>query len=122
MFSRSSDACEVNYVFSFVKKIELLVQQSNFLTNTKEIKAFIGVNYIMAVNHLSSTGMYWDCDHFLANVGIQNIFIRTRYQEVLQNLDFAKNTIQDKTNKDYEITVIINHLNKINKSSIFKRA
>ena len=51
---------------------ELLVQQSNlysqqngrkFLPNTKEMKSFIGVTYIMAVNQLPSIPMYWDCDH-----------------------------------------------------------
>ena len=62
--------------------IELLVQQSNlylqqnrrnFLTNAKEMKTF------MAVNELPTIPMYWDCDHFVGKVGIQNIFMETRY-------------------------------------------
>ena len=86
--------------------IELLVQQNdlysqqnrrNFLNIAEEMKAFIGVNYIMAVNQLPNIPVYWNCNHFVGNVGIQNIFTRTRYEEVLQNLHFANNTKQDKT-------------------------
>ena len=47
--------------------------------------------------------MYWDCDLFVDNVGIQNIFTRTRYQEVLQNLHFADNTKQEKRDKGSKI-------------------
>ena len=81
--------------------IKLLVQQSNlflqqngrnFLTNTKEIKAFIGVNYIMSVNQFLIIPMYWDCNHIIGNVGIQNIFTRTRYQQIFQNFHYTNNT------------------------------
>ena len=65
--------------------IELLVTQSNlysqlnghhFITNPEEVKAFLGTNYVMAVNQLPNISMYWDCDHFIGNNGIQNIFTR----------------------------------------------
>ena len=55
--------------------------------------------------------MFWDCNHFVGNVGIQNIFARTRYQVVLQNNHFAYNTKQDKTDKGHKIW-IIDHLNE----------
>ena len=32
----------------------------------------------MAVNHLPNISMYWDCDHFIGNNGVQNIFTRGR--------------------------------------------
>ena len=101
--------------------LELLVQQSNFysqqnernfLINPVEMKAFIGVNYIMAVNQMLSIPMYCDGDHFVGNVGIQIIFTKTRYQEVLQNFYFADNTKQDKADKDYKTRPIIDHLNE----------
>ena len=66
----TSRCCE--QVINIDVLIELLVQQSNFysqqngrkfLPNTKEMKSFIGVTYIMAVNQLPSIPMYWDCDH-----------------------------------------------------------
>ena len=65
------------------------------------MKAFIDFIYIMAVNQLPSIPMYWDCGQFIGKIGIQNIS-RTRYQ-VLQNLNFADNTKQDKTDKDFKI-------------------
>ena len=40
--------------------------------------------------------MFWDCNQFAGNVGIQNIFARPRYQVVLQNNHFAGNRKQDK--------------------------
>ena len=55
--------------------------------------------------------MYWDCDHFVGSVGIQNIFTRKRSQEVL-NLYFVDNSKQDKTDKGYNIRPIINRLNE----------
>ena len=57
--------------------------------------------------------MYWDCNHFIGNVGIQYIFMRTRwYQEVLQNNHFSDNTQQGKTDKGYENRPIIDHLDE----------
>ena len=54
--------------------------------------------------------MCWDCDHFVGNVGIQNISARTKYQEVLQNLHFANSTKQGKTYKKYKVRPVIDHL------------
>ena len=68
--------------------VELFVQQSNFylyqnrknfLNNAKEMKAFIGVNWIMAANQLSGIPMYCDHDCFVGNIDTQNNFTRTRY-------------------------------------------
>ena len=72
----------------------------------------IGVYYSMTVNQLPSIPLFWNCSHFVGNVGIQNIFARTRYQVVLQNNHFAGNTKQDKTDKGHKIS-IINHLNEL---------
>ena len=67
-----------------VSPSSLFAQQNgrNFIANHEEIKAFIGVNYLMAINQLSHIIMYWNCDHFTGHVEIQNIFTRTRYQEI----------------------------------------
>ena len=55
--------------------------------------------------------MFWDCNHFVGNFGIQNIFPRTRYQVVLQKNHFADNTKQEKTDKGHKIR-ITDHLNE----------
>ena len=51
--------------------------------------------------------MYWDCDHFVGSIGIQKIFAKTTHQE-----DFVDNARQGKTDKHYENTPIIDHLNE----------
>ena len=76
------------------------------------MKAFIGVNYIMAVNKLPNISMYWNYEHFIGNTGIQNVFTRTRFQEILQNIHFADNSKNDSSDKGYKIRPIIEHLNK----------
>ena len=43
---------------------------------------------------------------------MQNILLRTRYQEVLQSLHFVDNTKKDKTDKGDKIIPIINNLNE----------
>ena len=47
--------------------------------------------------------MFWDCNHFVGNVGIQNTFARPRKQVVFPNNHFANNTEQSKTEKDHKI-------------------
>ena len=56
--------------------------------------------------------MYWDCDHFIGNNGIQNIFTRGRCQEILQNLHFVDNSKQDQTKRGYKIRPAIDYLFK----------
>ena len=92
--------------------IVLLATQSNlysqqngrhFITNPEEMKAFLGTNYVIAINQLPNVSMYWDCNHFIGKNGIQDILTRGRYQEILQHLHFVDNSEQDQTNKDYKI-------------------
>ena len=75
------------------------------------MKFVIGYNYIMTEKKLPSIPKNWDCDHFVGNVAIQNIFARTRYQDILQKNLFVDNTKQDKTDKGCKIR-IIDHLNE----------
>ena len=65
----------------------------------------------MTVKQLPNIPVFWDCNHFEGNVGIQNIFARTRYEVVLQNNHFADNTKQGRTDKGHKIR-IINHLSE----------
>ena len=77
------------------------------------MKAFFGVNYMMALNQLPKLSLYWDSDVFIGNTGIQNVFIRERFKEILQNLHFADNTKSDKEDKGYKIRPVIDHLNEL---------
>ena len=73
------------------------------------MKVLIGFYNIMTVNQLPSIPIFWDYNHFVGNVSIQNIFARPRYQVVLHKTHFEDNTKQDKTEKGHKIR-IIDHL------------
>ena len=78
--------------------VDLLVEQSNLYSqqcgwnnfmNDRELKAFIGVNYFMAINKLPNLQSYWDSDTFIGNKGIRNAITRNRIKDILQNIHFA---------------------------------
>ena len=111
-------------IFSLVtgleELLELIVEQSklyahqngrNFTVTKEELKAFLGINFVMAINKLATIAEYWRVDNLISNDGIQNTAIRNRFCEILQNLHFADNTKDDKTNKAFKMKSMIDHLN-----------
>ena len=87
-----------------IEQTNLYLQQNdrNFHNSAAKMKAFIGANYMMTLNQLSSIQIYLDCDcnvGIVGKAGLQNIFTRTIYKENLKNLHFADSTKQDKTDK-----------------------
>ena len=85
----------------------------NFETMEDEMKAFLGINFIMSINKLPSLEDYWSTDKSIGNEKIQNVFTRTRFQSILQNLHFSNNNNYNKTDKLYKIRPVIEHLNKV---------
>ena len=81
----------------------------NFYTNSDEMKTFLGVNFIMAINELPSISHYWDSYNTIGNNAIQNTFTRARFQNILQNLHFSNNNTADKTDKANKVRPLINH-------------
>ena len=86
--------------------IDLIVAQTNlcakqkgrnFTVDNNELKAFLEINYIMAINKLPTIAEYWRVDNRIGNNVIQNTMIRNRFCEILQSLLFAGNTEDDKT-------------------------
>ena len=86
--------------------LELIVEQSNlyahqngrnFTFNKEELIAFLGINFIMAISELATISECWREDNPIGNYGIQNTMIRNRFCEILQNLHFADNRKDDKT-------------------------
>ena len=111
-------------IFSLVtcleELLELIVEQSNFyahqngrnFTVTKEeLKAFLGINFVMAINKLPRIAEYWRVDNLIGNDDIQNTMIRNRFCEILQNLHFADNRKDNKTDKAFKMRPVIDHLN-----------
>ena len=91
-------------IFSLVtdleELLELIVEQSslyahqngrNFTVAKEELKAFLGINFAMAINKLPTIAEYWRVDNLISNDGIQNTVIRNRFCEIPQNLYFADN-------------------------------
>ena len=51
----------------------------NFETTEDEMKAFLGINFIMGINKLPSLEDYWSTDKCIVNEKIQNVMTRTRF-------------------------------------------
>ena len=44
----------------------------NFIVDNNELKTFLGINYIMAINKLSAIVEYWRVDNLIGNNVFQN--------------------------------------------------
>ena len=109
-------------IFSLVtgleELLELIVEQSNLYAHQngrnvfkEELKAFLAINFVMAINKLLMIAEYWRLDNLIGNDGIQNTMIRSRFCESLQHLYFADNRKNDKTDKAFKMRQVIDHLN-----------
>ena len=79
--------------------IEITFQQSNLYSQQNGgslLPMLRKANYIRNVKPISKHKLSSDCNHFVGNVGIQNIFARPRNQAVFRNNRFADNTKQNK--------------------------
>ena len=83
----------------------------NFTVTKEELKAFLGINFVMAINKLSTIAEYWRIDNLIGNDGIHNTMIRNRFCEILQNVHSADNRKDDKTEKAFKMRPVIYHLN-----------
>ena len=77
-----------------VVQINVCAQQKgrNFTVDNNELKAFLGINYIMAINKLPAIAEYWKVDNLTGNNIIENAMIRNCFCEIFQNLHFTDNT------------------------------
>ena len=74
---------------------------SNFETTEDEMKAFLGINFIMDINKLPSLEDYLSTDKCIGNEKIQNVMTRARFQFILHYLHFSNNDNDDKIDKSY---------------------
>ena len=100
--------------------LELIVEQSNlyahqngrnFTVIKEKLKEFLGINPVMQINKLLTIAEYWTADNLIGNGGFQNTMIRSRFCEILQNLHFADNRKDNKTDKAFKMRPVIDHLN-----------
>ena len=66
----------------------------------------------MAINKLPKIVEYWRVDNLIGNNVIKNTMIWNRFCEILQKLHFADNIYDDKTDRAFKVTPVIDHLNK----------
>ena len=71
----------------------------NHCNKNDELKAFLGLDFIMGINKLPFLGDYWSTDKYIRNEKIQNAMTRTRFQSILQNFNFSNNHNGNKTDK-----------------------
>ena len=104
------------------KLLEIIVTQTNryaiqkgcnFKTKEDEMEVFLKINFIMGINKLPSLEGYWLTGKCIGNEKIQNDTKRTRFQSILENLQFSNNDNDDKTDKSYKIHPVIKDLNKV---------
>ena len=84
---------EILYLVTELEELlELTVEQSNlyahqngrnFTVTKKELKAFLGINLVMAINKLSTIAEYWRVDNLIDNECIQNTMIWEHFCEIL---------------------------------------
>ena len=63
----------------------------NFTVTKEELRAFLGINFVMTINNLPTIAEYCRVDNLIGNGSIQSTMIRNRFCEIFQNLHFADN-------------------------------
>ena len=103
-----------------VDKSNLHAQQSRreFHTNKQEMRAFLGINYIMFIHKLPRIKNYWECVQFIGNEGIRNVMARLSFEDILRNLHFSDYTKDNKSDKGYKVRSLINHFNQSFSNSV----
>ena len=84
-----------------VAQLDLYAHQNgrNFKNTTEELKAFLAISFVMAINKLSTIAEYWRVDNLIVNCGFQNIMIQNLLCEILSNLHFAYIRKEEKENR-----------------------
>lgn len=100
--SISSDPMELFSLFFDDNVIALIVRETNryasqcrgneqWKTNPAEIRAYLGFNVLMGINHLPEIRDYWSRDPRLHYSPISDRISRERYEEISRYLHFVYN-------------------------------
>ena len=84
-------------------------RRNSLRINAAEMKAFLGMNYIMGVNKLPTIHDYWESDDYVGNEGIRNVMTRELFKEIFQNIHFADNSKSNKESDKDEHMVKFKH-------------
>ena len=109
-------------VTNFDGLVKLLVGESNlyaqqngreFGTNKQEMRAFLGINYMIFINKLQTIKNYWEYGQFIGNKTIRNVMARSRFEDILRNFIYWTRQKVKNVKKVYEFRSLINHFNKV---------
>ena len=82
------------------------------MTNHDELRAFLGINYLMDVSKFPSVANYWVVN-YTGNDGIKNVMTRQKFQDILQNLHFGNNDYDEKSDKGRVLYVRFGNIHNI---------
>jgi hypothetical protein len=54
-----------------------------------DLKAFLSLSIIFAINRLSSYKLYWSPDEFLGNIGVKKVMLRKKYEVINKYLHLS---------------------------------
>ena len=83
-----------------------------FATTPEEIRAFLGINYIISISKLPNC--YCSVDSYLSNDIVRIFFVN-----IIQNFHFNDNETSEKSDNVYKMRNVINHLNEAFQKVIF---
>ena len=109
IFSKTVDLNKLIAEISVQTNFYTMQNGRQFITDEEEIRAFLGMNYIMAVNKLPNIEHYWSVDKLIGNPAIRDITTQARFIDTLRNLHFSNNETSDLTDKGNKVHPVMNH-------------
>lgn len=83
-----------------------------FTIDSEEMKAFLGMNYVMSYHVLPTIRNYWSTDEDMGVPFIANVMPRSRFELIRQNLHFCNNDCQSQvSDRAYKIRPVMQHFN-----------
>ena len=66
----------------------------------------------MSINKLPPVEQYWSTDKHIGNQGLRDFITKSRFKEILHNIDFSDNDTADSNDKDNKVRSLIDHFNE----------
>ena len=91
----------------------LVKEEITQVTSTSEtslITPEANLSIVMAINKLTTIAEYWRVDNLISNDCILNKMARNCFCKILQNIHFADNRKDNKTDKAFKMRPVIDHL------------
>ena len=91
IFERTTNLNELVKQISDQANLYAIENGRDFALNPKQIRAFLGINYIISSSKLPNVKCYWSVVSYLSNGSVKKAMARNRLMKILQNLHFTDN-------------------------------